>query len=151
MLRSVLAMESQEDKQKPKFCRHKQRFPKKVLFESPSTSLGYYLWHGLHRQIFSLRNSFFCHIITKCGQNSRLGILLLASIEPPFNSIFLFTLRCIQSDLWQKYISKKLFCVSLRCTHSFQLCPLSPEICPRMRGRSCCSSPGATHVQIGQW
>lgn len=91
----IYAVNGVSDKQKQKLCRHKELFTKRDFFESHTMWLGCYLWQGLHPQIFSLRNSFFCHIITKCGQNSRLGILLLASIEPPFNYIFLFTLSCI--------------------------------------------------------
>lgn len=37
MLRSVLAKESQEDKQKPTLRMHEQQFPKRDRFESPTT------------------------------------------------------------------------------------------------------------------
>lgn len=39
-------------------------------------------------QILSLWNCLFCHFITKCGQKSRLGSLLLASVSYRFNYIF---------------------------------------------------------------
>jgi len=63
-------MESQENKENPKLCMHKEYFPKRDYFESPTRWLACYLWQGLPPQIFSLRNFFFCHFITKCGQNS---------------------------------------------------------------------------------
>lgn len=97
-----------EDKRKPKLSMNRQYFSKKDDFESFTTSSRCYLWQRLHPQIFRLRNFLFCRIITKCGQSSRLGILLLASTEPTFNFGFLFTPEWIPFWFLQKTHFKEI-------------------------------------------
>lgn len=127
-------MESQERQTKVQTLHLQALAPKEKLDCITTTLLGCYLWQGFHPQFFILKNFFFGHIIPESGQNSILVILLLASTEPIFHFLFLFSLSCIPIWFLAKIHFKGIVCcVPLDHTHRPHLCPTFPEICPRTR------------------